>query len=602
MALSTELSSERVLSVLRKAGLLDEEGAKTAFVKQPAQRARLLRARIGGPLDRASGYRVSVAEVIASLELPRPDGEILSEDAIMQAIAQDLGLPWMRLDPLELDGEFVTSQLTRPFAERHAVLVIGQSGEALVVAMAEPTDVELQDNLRRLTGRPLQVVVASKADIRRITSEFYGFRSTIQRAEREYRNPGYENIDQLFRIRTDAELEATDKHIVAASDYVVKHAVEQGASDIHLEPKRNDGLVRYRIDGVLHTVHKLPRPVVPPLTSRLKMMARMDIAERRRPQDGRIKMEREGREIEMRVSTMPTIFGEKVVIRIFDPDVLLQDLGQLGFFPEQRAGWDQFLANPYGVVLVTGPTGSGKTTTLYSSLKALATEEVNVVTIEDPIEMVTEAFNQVQLNPRVDVTFASTLRTVLRQDPDIIMVGEIRDLDTARNAMQAALTGHLVFSTLHTNDAPTAFTRLVDLGIPPYLVASTVLGVAAQRLVRKVCPHCATDQFLTSDQMRLLGIQVPQDGRTLPVREGAGCVECRGTGYRGRSAVYEVLPVGQAMRQAVQREADAATLMQVARHNGMMTLHESALKKLAMGITTFAEVVRVSTSAEEISL
>ncbi len=455
------------------------------------------------------------------------------------------------------------------------------------------------DNLARITGREIEVVVASRSDVRRIISEFYGFKSTILAAEKEYGRQTDSNLERLFTMKSDAELEATDKHVVAACDYILRHAFEQRASDIHLEPKRGHAVVRYRIDGVLHPMHTIPGPVVPPLTSRLKMMARMDIAERRKPQDGRIKILKRQREIEMRVSSLPTAFGEKVVIRIFDPDTLLQGLDDLGFFDDQRAAWDRFIARPHGIILVTGPTGSGKTTTLYSSLKALATPEVNIVTVEDPIEMVTEAFNQVQVNPRTEVTFARALRTILRQDPDIIMVGEIRDLETAQHAVQAALTGHLVFSTLHTNDAATAFTRMVDIGIEPFLVASTVVGVAAQRLVRTICPSCSTDALLTPEEIAVLGIAPPEGSQTLPVREGAGCVECRGTGFVGRSGIFEVLPVTNAIRTAVQARMDAARLMQVARREGMMTLREAALRKLARGATTFSEVVRVTTTAEE---
>ncbi len=595
----SELSSGDVLDILARRGLIDGVAARDVQVKEPAQRARLLKARLGGPVDRGAFYRVSAPEVIASLNVPRPDGATLTEDAIMQAIAEELGLPWQRLDPLELDIQVVTGFLSRPFAVRHNCIVLAVSEDTVQVAMAEPGDLELIESLARLTERRIEPVIASKSDIRRIISEFYGFKSTILAAEREYGRQADHNLERLFHIKSDDEIDATDKSVVAAGDYLLRHAIEQRASDIHFEPKREVGLVRYRIDGVLHTVHRIPRPVAPPLTSRLKMMARMDIAERRKPQDGRIKVRRDEREIEMRVSSMPTAFGEKMVIRIFDPDTLLQSLDDLGFFGEQRVVWDRFITRPHGIILLTGPTGSGKTTTLYSSLRALATSEVNITTIEDPIEMVTEAFNQVQVNPRVDVTFASALRTILRQDPDIIMVGEIRDLETAQHAVQAALTGHLVLSTLHTNDAATAFTRLVDLGIEPFLAASTVIGVAAQRLVRVICSNCAADALLTPDEVALLGFALPEGTDALPVREGEGCVECRGTGYVGRSGIFEVMPVTTAIREAVQQRADAGTLMRLARHEGMMTLHESALKKLATGTTTFAEVVRVTTTAEE---
>jgi general secretion pathway protein E len=599
--MSAELPTLDVLSLLQRRQLITEAEVREVRAREGVQRARLLRAKVGGPIDRGPGYRVSAAQVIASFELKRADGGgVVTEDLIMQAIADDHGLPWRRLDPVELDLQVVTSKLSRPFAQRHGCLVLEALDGVLTVALAEPADRELLESLHQMTGKVVHPVVASKSDIERIIREFYGFRRTLQAAEKEYADDSpVHNLERMFRVKTDAELESTDKHVVAAADFILRTAMEQRASDIHVEPKRREALVRFRIDGILHLMHRLPRPVVPPLVSRLKTMSRMDIAERRKPQDGRIKMAHDdGREVEMRVSTMPTVFGEKVVIRLFDPDALLVDLDTLGFFPDQRRIWDGFLGRPHGILLLTGPTGSGKTTTLYSSLKALSSPEVNIVTIEDPIEMVTEQFNQVQVDPRVDVTFSSALRTVLRQDPDIIMVGEIRDLETARHAVQAALTGHLVFSTLHTNDAPSAFARLIDLGIEPFLASSTVAGVAAQRLVRKVCDHCAEHRALTEDEVNLLGISTPGHD-ALMVREGQGCVECRGTGHMGRSGVYEVMPVTHSLRRAIHHQADAGALMAQARREGMMTLHETALRKLATGVTSFSEVVRVTTAADE---
>jgi general secretion pathway protein E len=597
--LTGELTTAEVLALLHRLGLIDEAAVRDARVKEPAQRARVLKEAIGTLEGRGTTYRVSAAEVLATLRLPRLDAAgVISEDLIMQAIAHDAGLPWRRLDPLELDLGLITRTLSRPYARRHCCLAIGEQEGALLVALAEPRDRELLENLRLVTSREIRPVVASKSDIQRIISEFYGFQTTIQAAEREFSRPDdVADLEQMFRLKTDAELDATDQSIVAAVDYLLRNACEQRASDIHLEPKRNEGLVRYRIDGVLHTVHRLPRTIMPAVTSRAKMMARMDIAERRKPQDGRIKIVRDGREVEIRASTMPTVFGEKVVLRIFDPDILLQDMGALGFFEEQQHTWSRLIARPHGVILLTGPTGSGKTTTLYSTLKALASPEVNLVTIEDPIEMVTEAFNQVQVNPKLDVSFASALRTVLRQDPDIIMVGEIRDAETARYAIQAALTGHLVFSTLHTNDSASAFSRLIDLGIEPFLLSSTMIGVAAQRLVRQICPHCAAPTTLTEEQTRILGIALPEGAGALPVREGQGCVECRGTGFQGRSGVFELMPVSPALRERVHGGADSHQLMQLARREGMMTLHEAALRKLALGVTTFDEVYRVTSGA-----
>lgn len=612
------LTVDELLRVLQHAHLIDEPTARASRVREPAQRARLFKARSRLP-GRFSDH-IPAIELLGSLELTRLDGSPLTEEVMIEALAEASGLPWRRLDPLELDLKLVTRFFTRPFAQRHDCVVVGERADGgLDVAVCEPHTPELQESLRAVTGRPTHPVLATRSDIQKIINDFYGFRTTLLAAEREYRVDGRaEDIERLFLLKGDQAIEADDRHVVQAADYLLRHAVEQRASDIHLEPKRAEARVRYRIDGVLHTVHTIPRAVVPPLTSRLKMMARMDIAERRRPQDGRIKIairrsesgpgsgpggsaardaSRDGTgEVEMRVSTMPTVFGEKVVIRIFDPEVLLQDLGYLGFTDEQRLVWQGLIARPHGIVLLTGPTGSGKTTTLYSSLRALATDSVNVVTIEDPIEMVTDLFNQVSVNPRVDVTFASALRTVLRQDPDIIMVGEIRDLDTARHAVQAALTGHLVFSTLHTNDAPTAFARLVDLGIEPFLVASTVIGVAAQRLVRRICPNCVETVLIESDEAEGLGLEL-EPGMVLPVQRGAGCIACRNTGYQGRAGVFELLPVDAAVRAAVHHGAGTDEVMRLARAAGMLTLREVAVGKLLGGETTREEVLRVTAAA-----
>jgi general secretion pathway protein E len=374
---------------------------------------------------------------------------------------------------------------------------------------------------------------------------------------------------------------------------MLQHAFESRASDIHIEPKRENCVIRFRIDGVLHPIQTMPRVVHRAVVSRLKTMSRLDIAEKRRPQDGRVKTTRDGREVELRVSTLPTAFDEKMVLRIFDPQVLMQGLGELGFFPDELAHFNDFISRPHGIVLVTGPTGSGKTTTLYSALRLVASDQVNVTTIEDPIEMVAEELNQVAVQPKVGVTFAAALRHILRQDPDVIMVGEIRDGETAQYAIQAALTGHLVFSTLHTNDAASAISRLVDLGVERFLIGSTLVGAMAQRLVRKVCPHCVVDRFLTADEVATLRIAVPP-GKRLKVREGAGCHECRSTGYLGRTAIFEILPVDESIKEKVLAAADAPEIKRTAVEHGMRTLRQSALRKLADGVTTFEEVVRVT--------
>jgi general secretion pathway protein E len=374
---------------------------------------------------------------------------------------------------------------------------------------------------------------------------------------------------------------------------MLQHAFESRASDIHIEPKREESLIRFRIDGVLHDIQKMPKIVHAAVTSRIKTMSRLDIAERRRPQDGRVKTNRAGREVELRVSTLPVAFGEKIVMRIFDPQVVMQDLSSLGFYPEELLQFNDFITRPHGIILVTGPTGSGKTTTLYSALKVIATRDINVTTIEDPIEMVHEDFNQTAVQVKVGITFAAALRHILRQDPDVIMVGEIRDNETAQYAIQAALTGHLVFSTLHTNDASSSISRLVDLGVERFLIGSTLVGSMAQRLVRKICPHCVAESYLTADEVSTLRLAVPA-GKRVKVKEGEGCFECRGTGYFGRSGIFEILPIDDAIKGLIVKGADAPEIKREATKNGMRTLRQSALRKLAEGVTTFEEVVRVT--------
>jgi general secretion pathway protein E len=425
-------------------------------------------------------------------------------------------------------------------------------------------------------------------------TEYYGLRHSVKRAERELVS-GIDlgNLEALVSMKSESEIEASDQHVVNAVEFMLQHAYDSRASDIHIEPKRDDSLIRFRIDGVLHDIQKMPKVVHRAVVSRIKTMARLDIAEKRRPQDGRIKTSRGGREIELRISSLPVAFGEKLVMRIFDPEVLMQDLTGLGFYPDELALFQDFIARPHGIVLVTGPTGSGKTTTLYSALRAIGNREQNITTIEDPIEMVSDEFNQMAVQTKVGITFASALRHVLRQDPDIIMVGEVRDNETAHYAIQAALTGHLVLSTLHTNDAAASITRLADLEVERFLIGSTLIGAMAQRLVRKICPHCAVERYLTEEEAQSLRLAVPE-GKKVKVKEGEGCFECRSTGYLGRTGIFEVLPIDDAIKPLIQEGADAARIKREAVKNGMRTLRQSALRKLAEGVTTFEEVVRVT--------
>jgi general secretion pathway protein E len=520
-------------------------------------------------------------------------GQIKEAD-IARAIAADCGKTYTRIDTLSLNADLIESRISRPFAKRNRMLPIGITDGRLKLAVANPYDVEALDSYRRTAQGDFDVVVAAEPEILRALTEFFGLRHSVKRAERDL-GGGVDlgNLEQLVRMKSESEIEASDQHIVKAVEFMLQHAFDTRASDIHIEPKRNASLIRFRIDGVLHDIQSMPKVVHAAVTSRIKAMSRLDIAEKRRPQDGRIKTQRGGREVELRVSTLPVAFGEKVVMRIFDPQVLLQDLAGLGFYQDELAIFNDFITRPHGIILITGPTGSGKTTTLYSALKTIATRDVNVTTIEDPIEMVHDEFNQVAVQTKVGITFAAALRHILRQDPDVIMVGEIRDGETAEYAIQAALTGHLVFSTLHTNDAPSSISRLMDLGVEKFLISSTLIGTMAQRLVRTICPACATETFLSTEEAETLRLSVPA-GRRVKVREGAGCFDCRGTGYLGRTGVFEIMPVDEAIKHLIVESSDTPAIKREAVKNGMRTLRQSALRKLAEGVTTFAEVVRVT--------
>jgi len=585
-----------VLKVLKKKGLVTEAQVREILIKSDAQKARLKKAHEGLYASRllvAVADTVSPVEVVCSLNIRHPDGSgrLVTEDMVTRAVAEEVGFEYLKIDPLKLSLDEVTSHVPRPFAQRHLVVPIEEDDSSITLAVADPFNTEVVESLRASLKKDLRLVLSSKSDILKIIREFYGFRHSVGAAEKEF-SGAWEigNLEQYVQLKGAAEIEATDHHIINAVEYLLHYAYDQRASDIHIEPKRERSLVRLRIDGVLHYIHTVPKVVHPSIVSRIKMLSRMDIAEKRRPQDGRIKTSFRDREIELRVSTLPTAFGEKVVIRIFDPEVLFQDLRSLGFFPGEYETFTGFLTRTHGIVLVTGPTGSGKTTTLYSALKHLASPEVNIVTIEDPIEMVVEEFTQVAAQPQIGVDFAGSLRTILRQDPDIIMVGEIRDRETAENAIQAALTGHLVFSTLHTNDAPSSITRLLDLGVPRFLINSTVLGIVAQRLVRKICTECKKDRELTADEAASLRLK-PGEYR---VWYGDGCAGCRSTGYRGRTAVFEILDLSGQVKEALLRGDGAEEIGRAARGAGMNSLRRSAVKKMLEGVTTYEEVIAVT--------
>lgn len=595
------LSIKYVTGLLKKKGLLTDDQIKEISITGKTHRARILKQLERDTVQKsfqAIKIAVSSAEVIASFEfelpgkpVPNKPGKLLTEDYITELIAEDLGLDYLKIDPLKLNLDIVTANISRPFAQKHLVVPVGKEDDITLLAVADPFDTEALDNLTRTAKMKIKLILSSKSDILKIVREFYGFRSSMVAAQKEMgRGNELGNLEQYVKLKGDAEIEATDQHVVNAVEYLLHYAYDQKASDIHIEPKRHKSLVRMRIDGVLHNIHTIPRTVHPSMVSRIKTLARMNIAEKRKPQDGRIKTAYKDREVELRISTLPTAFGEKIVLRIFDPEILFHDLQELGFEDRDLQSFTGFLRKSHGIVLVTGPTGSGKTTTLYSALKSLATPEVNIVTIEDPIEMVMEDFNQIGVNPQIGIDFASSIRTILRQDPDIIMIGEIRDTDTAANAVQAALTGHLVLSTLHTNDAPSAITRLIDLGVPAFLISSTVLGIMAQRLVRKICEECKVEKKLGDTEIELLGLEK----KTYKVWEGNGCANCRGTGYKGRVAIFEIVEVDDAFKGELSKTHDLEILRATARSGGMTTLREAAIEKLLNGVTTAEEIISVT--------
>jgi len=585
-----------LLNLLEKANLMSAEQLRQARISENSVRASLLRDRVSQQGRRTRQIDVSPVEILVNFEFVSPNGGVLDEDSIMRVIAADAGVPWVKPDPLKLNADLIAETMTRPFARRHTCVPLRKEDGKVVIAVENPYDQGLIQQLQAVVRAPIQVVVSARSDIQRIITEIYGFRTSISAAA-EGASGGINigNLEQLVQLTSVGEIEATDKPVINAVEYLLHYALDQRASDIHIEPKRENSIVRLRIDGVLHNIYNLPRVVHPAFVSRLKMLSRMDIAEKRRPQDGRIKTQRENREVELRVSTLPVAFGEKIVIRIFDPEALIQSLDTIGFYKEDLAIWRQFINRPTGLALVTGPTGSGKTTTLYSTLKELSGPDVNITTVEDPIEMVYEEFNQVLVQRRIEVTFAAALRTILRQDPDIIMVGEIRDGETAQMAVQAALTGHLVFSTMHTNDTATTITRLIELGVEPFLLASTLIGSMAQRLVRRVCVSCKTSTHLTKEQIDLLDIKLPPGtDQRLPVFYGEGCVKCRSTGYFGRVGLFELMGVDDTIRKLIGGRGSAPDIRRAARANGMMSLRECAIKRMAQGVTTFEEVMAVT--------
>jgi general secretion pathway protein E len=529
-----------------------------------------------------------------------PPEKLLGLEWLTEWLARRTGMEYYHVDPLKINFAAVTDIMSNHYAGRFKILPVEVNTREAVIATSEPYVTEWEKELKQILRLEIRRVLANPLDISRYQVEFYNLAKSIKGAERSSeQRSGIGNFEQLVEMgKGNRQLDANDQHIVHVVDWLWQYAFDQRASDIHMEPRRDVGIVRFRIDGVLHEVYRIPAAVMAAMTSRIKILGRMDVVEKRRPQDGRIKTRTSaGAEVELRLSTLPTAFGEKLVMRVFDPDVLVKDFSDLGFSDDDKQRWAGMTGQPNGIILVTGPTGSGKTTTLYSTLKSLATPEVNVSTIEDPIEMVEPAFNQMQVQASIDLGFAEGVRALMRQDPDIIMVGEIRDFETAEMAIQAALTGHLVLSTLHTNDAASAMTRLLDLGVPSYLLGSTILGVMAQRLVRILCKHCKqkvpfghrTDDVSWEDFVAPWKSRRPQH-----VYQPVGCLECRNTGYLGRMGIYEILLLSPDIKRLLQDEADTGKIREQAYKEGMKPLRISGAMKIAAGLTTFDEVLKVA--------
>ena len=529
----------------------------------------------------------------------------LTLETLTEWFAGRVKMEYVHIDPLKIDFSSVGDLMTNTYAERYSILPIKLTASEVTIATSEPFLQEWVPDVERMLRRSVKRVFANPEDISRYLVEFFNLARSVKKAkEKGDIVKGISSFEQLVELGRNRQFDANDQHIVHIVDWLLEYAFEQRASDIHIEPRREMGIVRFRIDGVLHQVYQIPGNVMAAMTSRIKLLGRMDVVEKRRPLDGRVKTRtQEGKEVELRLSTLPTAFGEKLVMRIFDPDVLVRDFRQLGFNDTDLARWNGMTARPNGIILVTGPTGSGKTTTLYSTLKHLATPEVNVCTIEDPIEMIEPSFNQVQVQANLDMNFAEGVRALMRQDPDIIMIGEIRDLNTADMAIQAALTGHLVLSTLHTNDAPSAITRLTDLGVPRYLINATLLGVMAQRLVRTLCPKCKQASPITEEEAKAWQELVSPWKAKMPenIHRPVGCLDCRMTGYTGRVGLYEIMLMSPELRRLVYNESDIAHLREQGWREGMHPLRLSGAQKIASGLTSLEEVIKVAPPADSAS-
>lgn len=575
-----KLELHTLISALIDDGLVDRDAARNAEIKR--HQLTLIPQH---PLVEVASYE---------LEDETNPGRFITPLRLAEWLSEKSGFTLYHIDPLEIDPHAITEVMSFEFAQRQGVLPVAVKDHEIIIATCEPFVTGWEDTIEQISQKSITKVIASANDIQRYSVEFFTLAKSVQGAQKNANAANLNNLEQLFELGDMKSPDANDEGIVSIVDWVLQYAYDQRASDIHIEPRRDQVFVRFRIDGVLHNAYDMPAHIGVAVTSRIKILGRMDVAEKRRPQDGRIKTKSpDGTEIELRLSTLPTAFGEKMVMRIFDPQVLSRSFIELGLNGDDLERWQKMSRQANGIILVTGPTGSGKTTTLYSTLRQLATSEVNVCTIEDPIEMVEPAFNQMQVQQNIELSFSDGLKCLLRQDPDIIMVGEIRDLETAQLAIQAALTGHLVISTLHTNDATTAITRLQDLGVPSYLIKSTVLGVMAQRLVRTLCPHCKAEAILEDDTWKQL-ISCWSAKNPGKIYKPVGCLECRNTGYLGRAGVYEIFTLTESLSEFITSETDILAFRLQAIKEGMMSLRLSGARKVAAGLTTPEEVLRVT--------
>lgn len=582
----TNLDIHEVLKWLEADGMVDEESA------------HMLRTLAVGREYQEKNPLIVIAE--RQWTDQRKGTNLLTLEVLTTWLSEKVDIPYFRIDPLKIEVAKVTSVMSYAYAKRFNILPVSVDDKFITIATAEPFVTEWEHELSKINHKEFKRVISNPDDISRYLLEFYTVSKSVNKAESEAQGVGAEigNLESLMQLGRAGKLDANDQHVVNIVDWLLQYAFEQRASDIHLEPRREQGNMRFRIDGVMHQVYQVPSTVMAAVSSRIKILGRMDVAEKRRPQDGRLKTRTpDGVEIELRLSTMPTAFGEKLVMRIFDPEVLVKNFRELGFGRSDDERWQTMIAKPNGIILVTGPTGSGKTTTLYTSLKQLAKPEVNVCTIEDPIELIEPSFNQMQVQSNIDLSFSSGVRTLLRQDPDIIMIGEIRDKETADIAIQAALTGHLVISTLHTNDAPSAITRLMELGVPAYLIQSTVLGIMAQRLVRTLCPHCKEEVEIDDAVWKEL-VKPWKPVKPKKIFKPVGCLECRNTGFMGRMGIYEMFTFSNVIKEQITEGLKMQELKKATIKEGMRPLRLSGAQKVASGLTTVEEVMRVSPPVE----